>query len=131
MSDEAGRLVLGAYALCVRHEALLLARMSTHVTFDAGSWTLPGGGVEFGEHPDDAVLRELHEETGLVGERGRLLAVYSRRHDRSAPRPTQPVHHVGLVYDVRVSGDPLVPEVSGSTDLCAWVPIDALETLPL
>ena len=131
MIDEPGRLVLGAYALCVRDEALLLARMAPTVTFDAGAWTLPGGGVEFGEHPDAAVLRELHEETGLVGEPGPLLGVYSRRNDRSASRRAPPVHHVGLVYDVRVPGDPLVAEANGTTDLCAWVPIDALGALPL
>ena len=28
-------------------------------------WTLPGGGIDFGEHPADAVVREVHEETGL------------------------------------------------------------------
>ena len=27
-------------------------------------WTLPGGGIDFGEHPDDAVVREVYEETG-------------------------------------------------------------------
>src|SRR5215213_901454 len=119
MESERGERRLGAYAFCVRADgAVLLARMAPDSP-DAGSWTLPGGGVEFGEHPDDAVLRELQEETGLVGRRGPLLGVYSRRQDRSAARPTPPVHHLGLVYEVRVPGDPLVSEVSGSTDLCA------------
>jgi ADP-ribose pyrophosphatase YjhB (NUDIX family) len=43
---------LGAYAFCVRGDgAVLLARMAPDAP-DAGLWTLPGGGVEFGEHPD-------------------------------------------------------------------------------
>ena len=51
--DEA-RLHLGAYALCTDAQArLLLARMATEP--DAGRWTLPGGGVERREHPDQSV----------------------------------------------------------------------------
>jgi 8-oxo-dGTP diphosphatase len=128
VTDESARFRLGAYALCLRDNALLLARMAADVTFDAGAWTLPGGGIEFGEHPDAAVLRELQEETGLVGELGTLLGVYSRRHDRSG---SSPFHHIGLLYEVRVPEDQLVMEVTGSTDLCAWVPIDTLGTIPL
>ena len=56
---------------------ILLARLSA-IEVDVGAWTLPGGGVDFGEHPDAAAIRELEEETGLDrrdrGDRGRLLA---------------------------------------------------------
>jgi 8-oxo-dGTP diphosphatase len=75
MEGECGETRLGAYAFCIRGDgAVLLVRMAPDSP-DAGSWTLPGGGVQFGEHPDDAVLRELREETGLIGERGRVVAV--------------------------------------------------------
>jgi 8-oxo-dGTP diphosphatase len=38
-----------------------------------GGWCLPGGFVELDETPDQGVVRELAEETGLVGEVERLL----------------------------------------------------------
>ena len=131
MERESGETRLGAYALCVRGDtAVLLARMGP-VTADAGSWTLPGGGVEFGEHPDDAVLRELREETGLLGERGRVVAVYSHTYERSHTRPRLPFQHVGLIYEVRVDEGELFQEIGGSTDRCEWVAQEELPSYPL
>jgi 8-oxo-dGTP diphosphatase len=42
---------------------LLGYRLSRH---GHGVWSFPGGHVEFGEHPEQAVIREIFEETGLT-----------------------------------------------------------------
>ena len=126
-----GRLYVGAYALCVREGAVLLARLGPGSRFDSGRWTLPGGGVDFGESPDEAVLRELREETGLTGDRGPVVGVYSRVNTRSTDRPLPPVHHVGVIYQVSVHGGTLVCEAEGTTDYCEWVPLTEATGLPL
>ncbi len=51
---------------------ILLQRRS-----DNGRWGLPGGSVEIGESISQAILREVHEETGLTVEVERLIGVYS------------------------------------------------------
>jgi mutator protein MutT len=56
----------------VRHErwnrsaALLLTRRAAGLRRHAGQWALPGGRIDAGETPEQAALRELEEETGLV-----------------------------------------------------------------
>jgi 8-oxo-dGTP diphosphatase len=67
---------LAAYAVCLEDGRVLLAR---YVSPAGGSWwTLPGGGVEHGEDPFDAVIREVAEETGCAAVVTRLLGVDSR-----------------------------------------------------
>ena len=43
---------------------------------DNGQWTLPGGVIEPGEEPADAVVREVWEETGLTVIPQRIIGVY-------------------------------------------------------
>mgnify|MGYP003945650529 CR=1 FL=1 len=108
--------------MCVRDDQLLLARGYD----DDGrpEWTLPGGGMEHGEDPYDTVLREVEEETGYLIEITGLLGVHTNRL-RFPRRFGRTVDHQGLrlVYEGRVTGGELRPEINGSTDLAAWHPL--------
>jgi ADP-ribose pyrophosphatase YjhB (NUDIX family) len=108
---------VGAYGIC-RDEAgrVLLARNSDASEFP-GLWTLPGGGVEQGEHPDDAVVREFAEETGLMVRRNGLRAVTADL----ARLPGGDLEHTDrIIYDVSVVGGSLRAETDGTTDLVDW-----------
>jgi phosphohistidine phosphatase SixA len=112
---------IAAYALCVDEaERVLLARL-TYPELYAGWWTLPGGGIDFGEMPTEAVLRELTEETGLTGAVESLAGVESWV--RRGPSPggiADEFQAIQVIYRVRVTGGTLTDEVDGSTDAAAW-----------
>ena len=119
---------VSAYALCRDDDALLLSRIAPGATVSSdGMWTLPGGGLEFGEDPRDAALRELTEETGLIGEITELAEVDSW----SGPIGAIDYHAVRIIYRVRVTGGALANEIGGSSDLARWVPLAELAALPL
>ncbi len=117
---------LGAYAVVFDAERMLLTRISP-VGYPTGSWTLPGGGVEHGESPHDAVRRELYEETGLVATAVRLVDVHDV-HVIDVGRDDQyeDYHGVHLLYAVAVdvTTPVMVIDAGGSTDLAQWVPIE-------
>jgi 8-oxo-dGTP diphosphatase len=54
-------------------DSLLLVKRSMEPA--RGAWCLPGGFVELDESPEQGVLRELHEETGLEGKVDHLIGV--------------------------------------------------------
>lgn len=118
---------VAAYAVILREEQILLSRLAAHLTSDE-LWTLPGGGIEHGEDPREAVVREIFEETGLDAQVGELAQVYSL-HQPNAWRQGRRVDAFSLriVYDGWVPVDapePHVVEVDGSTADAAWHPLD-------
>jgi 8-oxo-dGTP diphosphatase len=118
---------VAAYSLVVDDGRILLCRLLEHVVGNVGDWTLPGGGIDFGEDPRDAAVREVFEETGLHVEVEELVEVDSAHFNLTE----RDMHAVRIIYSARDLGGELTHEIDGSTDLCAWMtPEEALE-LPL
>lgn len=112
-------------AACVRksasgHEVLMITR---NLPPGEGLLALPGGFVEYGEDPEDGVLRELKEETGMIGQLDGLLCV------RGDPSRDPRKHIVSIVYLVNV--DPGA-ELSAGDDAADanWFDIDQLLDKP-
>jgi 8-oxo-dGTP diphosphatase len=122
---------IAAYALCVDDsQRLLLVRIAPGYP-EVGRWTLPGGGVEFGEDPARAVLRELGEETGLEGDIEELVGIDSRHYASTGTASGREIHAIRILYRVRIVGGVLRDEVDDSTDRVAWIHRAALDGLPL
>jgi 8-oxo-dGTP diphosphatase len=121
---------VGGYALCVDDERILLARLSA-IEVDVGAWTLPGGGIEFGEHPDAAVIRELEEETGYRGEIEEVAGVFSHVYHQTRAAQRADLHFLGVVYHVRIVGGGLRDEIGGTTDTAAWFRRDEVSGIRL
>jgi 8-oxo-dGTP diphosphatase len=119
---------VAAYAVCVQDERILLARW---VAGDGTKhWTLPGGGMDHGEDPFDTVVREVEEETGYQAEMTALLGLDSvrRTYTRKLGKFAD-FQGLRIVYEGRITGGTLRPEVAGSTDLAAWHPLEAVQEL--
>ncbi|CAM3529558.1 NUDIX hydrolase [Nocardioides zeicaulis] len=121
---------VAAYAVVLRERdgvvEILLSRLAPRIS-RSEMWTLPGGGVDHGEDPRDALIREIHEEAGLAATIGERARVYSAHMPRT-PRDGQLVdaHAIRIVYDGWVAPDapePRVVEVDGSTVDAAWLPL--------
>lgn len=127
--SEPDRTRVAAYALCVDEAGrILLCRMAPSI-IPGDVWTLPGGGLRFGESPESAVIRELAEETGQDGQVIRLVEV-SDNLLKLESRPGT-VHAIRIVYEVRVSGGQLREEEQGTTDACSWLTFEEAERLNL
>jgi 8-oxo-dGTP diphosphatase len=109
---------IGAYGLCRDGGRVLLTRTSDLSDFP-GVWQLPGGGIEHGEAPAHALVREYREETALEIEVGRpVAALASVRELRDIDLAW---HYDLIVYDVSVRRGTLRHEVAGTSDDVAWV----------
>ena len=109
---------LAAYGVIRRGDSVLLCRVTPGYP-GAGLWTLPGGGLNFGEEPEAGAVREVEEETGLIA---RITGAPVILTDTGIwPRDAElRYHQVRFVYPMEQVGGEERVEVDGSTDLFGW-----------
>lgn len=111
---------VGSYVIVIEDDRILLVRW---VEGPVPEWTLPGGGMEFGETAEACAVREALEETGLDVEIDRLLGV----HDRYIPVEQRlrtadlPLHLHKVVYQGHVTGGELTTTSDPGIDRAAWI----------
>ncbi len=109
---------VGAVALDER--GLLLVRRAHGP--GVGEWSLPGGRVERGETLEDAVVRELREETTLTGTCGDLVGWTQIIDDD---------HHFVVLDFATTVADPAPPRAGSDALDARWVPIEEVADLVL
>jgi 8-oxo-dGTP diphosphatase len=107
-------------AVAVADDQILLIRRGRGPA--AGTWSVPGGRVEWGETLAEAVVRELREETGLAGMCEALIG--------SAERIGDEFHYVILDYAVTIVDD-RDPVAGSDAAEAAWVALGAVAELSL
>ena len=119
---------VAAYGVARRDDEILLVRASSE-TGVPGTWWLPGGGLEFGESPDECLVREFMEETGLEVRVLGLLDVVTDVVEWM--REQVRLHSIRLIYEVEVVDGSARPEKNGSTDAVQWLRSGDLEAVQL
>lgn len=115
---------ISAYGMCVQGQELLLALYRDRNSEEEW-WTLPGGKVEHGEDPIEAVEREIHEETGFLTSPTNLLGVGSRTHgvDWGIPGGAD-LHVLSVFYEMEIRGGQIADEIDGETVKAQWIPLE-------
>lgn len=119
------RPVLGVGGLILDANRVLLVERGNPPL--AGYWSLPGGGVETGERLEDALIREVFEETGLHVTAGEIATVF----ERIMPDPSGACeyHYVLIDFYCTIAGGELRPGDDSRT--VQWFDIKRLPELPM
>ena len=121
-----------AYVLIVDAEhQILLTQFSKAGHPKSGAWTLPGGGMKWGEQAHETALRELEEETGLSADIGTLLGAQSEWFDERMSERRERGLAIRLIFEARNWVGELKTDFSNddTTVGAAWFPIEAVQKL--
>lgn len=108
-------------AIITRGDEILLA-LRNHEPF-MNYWCIPGGHIEFGETPEEAICREVAEETGLTVEHYRFFNFYNEYY------PERTWHAVALVFAVTAAGE--LKRQEEEVKELRWFTLDSVEELSL
>jgi ADP-ribose pyrophosphatase YjhB (NUDIX family) len=112
------RLLLSAAAACIRDDqdrVLVLRRQG-----EQELWSVPGGSMDPGERLDEAVVREVREETGLEVVPVALIGVYSAPEYAFVYPNGDLVQPVTAFFECRIVGGTLVPDMEEIVE-ARWV----------
>lgn len=117
---------VAAYAVIEAEGRVLLSHWA-----QGDRWTLPGGGIDPGEHPVDAVVREVLEETGYLCEVHELVLVDSivTPAENRMRGGVRALHSLRVVYRASIVSGELTHEADGSSDEARWVDLTHLASL--
>ena len=119
------RPIVGVGAIIVHEGKILLEKRKSAP--GKGKWSVPGGLVELGESIEQAVIREVKEETGLEVEEPRLIDVVD---DVSLDEKGAVKYHFVIVdYVINVMRG--VPKAASDADELKWVPFGEVEEYDL
>jgi len=124
---------VAAYAVVTSPRGVLVTELSDR-TNAPGQWGLPGGGIDPGEDPLDAVVRECWEESGQQVTVSELALVQTSHWVGRAPGGrVEDFHAVRIVYRATCPAptEPVVHDVGGTTADARWVQPAELAALPL
>ena len=124
---------VAAYALVTSSRGVLMTQFSDRTNAEDW-WGLPGGGIEDGEAPELAVVREAWEESGQVIEVRDLALIQTSHWIGRAPNGRlEDFHAVRVVYRAVCPEptEPVVHDVGGTTASAAWVPPTDLDRLDI
>jgi 8-oxo-dGTP diphosphatase len=118
--NDTPKFVVGVIGIIRKVDNILLMRRALNKSTNPGKWEAIAGKVEFNEHPNDALRREIKEESGLnVLIHERPLTVLQTM------RGTEPMILLYYVCDY-VSGDVIL---SKEHDAYRWVDLQEIRTL--
>lgn len=89
---------LGAYGLIIYDDKIVLIKKANGPY--KGKLDLPGGTIEYGETPEQALIRELQEEVGIDVRELSLVDANSVLIEWMHHEELEQIHHIGIFYKI-------------------------------
>jgi 8-oxo-dGTP diphosphatase len=89
---------IGVSGFLYKDGKVLALRRSDQEKFLSAYWELPGGKVEFGESPEEAIVREFKEETNLSVQTVKIYSTFSYLSENNSQ------HTVDMQFIVSLNG---------------------------